>query len=292
MRYTSFSIGGRSYLLVRNTGGVRFAVNSPPFAEPAALVDLAVVAERAGWDAFFLWDHMVVNRAGVEIVDPWVTLGAIAARTERIRLGTCVTPLARRRPEKVARETVTLDRLSGGRLVLGVGLGTPDLDLTTFGDPGDARVVADRLDEALAVVAGLWTGESFAHVGRDFRVERVRFLPRPVQQPRPPVWVACMLPARRPLARAARWDGVVPMKTGPGGVGFVNPDDVASIVAEIGSRRGSLEGFDVVVNAGPPPTASLAEFEAAGATWYITSMGEFPGWLDELRGIVAGGPPR
>ena len=92
-------------------------------AEPAALVELAVAAERAGWDAFFLWDHMVVDRAGVEIVDPWVTLGAIAARTDRIRLGTCVTPLARRRPQKVARETVTLDRLSGGRLVLGVGVG-------------------------------------------------------------------------------------------------------------------------------------------------------------------------
>ena len=277
---------------MRNTDRVRFAVNSPPFAEPGALVDLAVVAERAGWDAFFLWDHMVVDRAGVEIVDPWVTLGAIAARTDRIRIGTCVTPLARRRPQKVARETVTVDRLSGGRLVLGVGLGTPDDDRTTFGEPVGARVVADRLDEALEVVAGLWSGEPFAHVGRDFHVERVRFLPAPVQQPRPPVWVACMLPARRPLARAARWDGVVPMKTGPEGVGFVTPDDVASIVAEISSLRGSLDGFDVVVNAGPPPTASVAEFEAAGATWCITSMGEFPGWIDELREIVAGGPPR
>ena len=105
---------------------MRFAVNAPPFAEPAALVELGVAAERAGWDAFFLWDHMVVDRAGVEIVDPWVTLGAVAGRTERIRLGTCVTPLPRRRPQKVARETATLDRLSGGRLVFGVGLGYPD----------------------------------------------------------------------------------------------------------------------------------------------------------------------
>ncbi len=256
------------------------------------MVDLAVAAERAGWDAFFLWDHMVVDRAGVEIVDPWVTLGAIAARTERIRLGTCVTPLARRRPQKVARETVTLDRLSGGRLVLGVGLGTPDEDVTTFGGTAAPRATADRLDEALDVVAGLWSGEPFAHDGRHFHVEEVRFLPVPVQQPRPPVWVACMLPARRPLLRAARWDGVVPMTSGTAGVGFVTPADVASIVAEIASLRGTLEGFDVAVNAGPPPIASVSEFAAAGATWWITSMGDFPGWIDELREIVEGGPPR
>ncbi len=275
-----------------DTRTVRFAINSPPMAEPAALVELAVAAERAGWDAFFLWDHMVVDRAGVEIVDPWVTLGAIATRTDRIRIGTCVTPLARRRPQKVARETATLDRLSGGRLVLGAGLGFPDDEYTTFGEAADARGVAARLDEALTVVDGLWSGEPFEHDGAHFHVERVRFLPPPVQRPRPPVWIACMLPYRRALIRAARWDGVVPMKVGAGGIEFVDPDDVASIVAEIGARRGSLEGFDVVVNAGPPPTASVAEFAAAGANWWLTSMGDFPGWLDELRGVVDAGPPR
>jgi alkanesulfonate monooxygenase SsuD/methylene tetrahydromethanopterin reductase-like flavin-dependent oxidoreductase (luciferase family) len=271
---------------------MKFAVNTPPFAEPAALVDLAVVAERAGWDAFFMWDHIVVDRKGVEIVDPWVTLGAIATRTERIRLGTCVSPLARRRPQKVARETTTLDRLSGGRLVLGVGLGVPDVDYTTFGEDADARLVAARLDEALTVVAGLWSGEPFEHDGSNFRVERVRFLPVPVQRPRPPVWVACMLPSRRALTRAARWDGVVPLKESSQGLEFVTPDDVASIVADVRARRGSLDGFDVVVNPGPPPAASVADFEAAGATWWMASMGEFPGWLDELRGVVDAGPPR
>ncbi len=276
----------------RKTVGVRFAVNSPPCADPRALVDLGVAAERAGWDAFFLWDHMVIDRAGIELVDPWVTLGAIATRTDRIRLGTCVTPLARRRPQKVARETATLDRLSDGRAVLGAGLGVPADDFTTFGEDADPRVVAARLDEALAVVAGLWTGELFAHTGPNFSVLPVRFLPTPVQRPRPPVWVACMLPSRRALARAARWDGVVPMKTGPDGTAFVTPVDVASIVAEIASHRDSMEGFDVVVNAGPPPHASVSDFEAAGTTWWMISMGEFPGWLDELRTVVDAGPPR
>ncbi len=271
---------------------MRFAVNSPPFADPRALVDLGVAAERAGWDAFFLWDHMVVNRFGVEIVDPWVTLGAIAVGTDRIRLGTCITPLARWRPQKVARETATLDRLSGGRLVLGAGMGVPADDFTTFGESAEPRRVAARLDEALSVVAGLWSGEPFEHAGPEFPVGRVRFLPTPVQQPRPPIWIACVLPARRALVRAARWDGVVPMKDGAGGIGFVNPDDVASIVAEIASRRESMMGFDVVVNAGPPPYASIADFEAAGTTWWMVSMGEFPGWLDELRAVVDAGPPR
>jgi alkanesulfonate monooxygenase SsuD/methylene tetrahydromethanopterin reductase-like flavin-dependent oxidoreductase (luciferase family) len=271
---------------------VQFAVNVPPFAEPAAIVDLGVAAERAGWDAFFLWDHIVIDRKGVEIVDPWVTLGAVAARTTRIRLGTCVTPLARRRPQKVARETVTLDRLSGGRLVFGVGLGHPADEYTTFGENADARLVAARLDEALAVVAGLWSGEPFEHDGANFHVERVRFVPPPLQRPRPTLWVACMLPFRGALARAARWDGVVPIKFGSQGFEFLTPDDVASIVADIRARRGSLDGFDVVVNPGPPPASSVADFAAAGATWWMASMGEFPGWFHELRAIVDAGPPR
>ena len=270
---------------------MRFVVNCPPHAEPAELVDLAVAAEHAGWDAFLLWDHMVVDRDGLAIVDPWVTLGAIAARTDRIRLGTCVTPLARRQPQKIARETATLDRLSGGRLILGAGLGVPDDDFTTFGQSADPRARAARLDEALAVVDGLWSGEPFEFTGDHFQVERVRFLPTPVQAPRPPVWVACMLPQRAALRRAARWDGVVPMKLDGDDVSFVDPDDVASLVAEIGTMRGSLDGFDVVVNPGFPGHASMADFAAAGVTWWMQSMGESPGWVDELREIIVAGPP-
>lgn len=271
---------------------MRFAVNCPPHAEPAALVDLAIAAEHAGWDAFLLWDHMVVDRAGVAIVDPWVTLGAIAARTGRLRIGTCVTPLARRQPQKVARETTTLDRLSAGRLILGAGLGFPDDEFTTFGQSANPRTRAARLDEALTIVDGLWTGEMFEFSGEHFRVEPVRFLPTPVQTPRPPVWVACMLPHRAALRRAARWDGVLPMKLGADGVAFVDPDDVASIVAEIAARRGSLDGFDVVINPGFPDPAPIEDFAAAGATWWMQSMGEFPGWVDELHKIVDAGPPR
>jgi alkanesulfonate monooxygenase SsuD/methylene tetrahydromethanopterin reductase-like flavin-dependent oxidoreductase (luciferase family) len=272
--------------------GVRFAVSAPPFAEPALLTDLAVAAEGAGWDAFLLWDHMVIDRGGVPIVDPWVTLGAAAARTERIRVGTCVTPLARRRPHKLARETVTLDRLSAGRLVLGVGLGHPADEYSTFGENADLTVRAAVTDEALTVLAGLWSGELFEHDGKYFHVESVRFLPTPVQRPRPPVWVACVLPSRRAIARAARWDGIVPIKVGASGIEFLTPDDIEGIVSEVRQRRGTLDHFDFVVNPGPPPTASVRAYEAAGATWWLTSMDNFPGWFEELRHIVESGPPR
>jgi len=272
---------------------MNFAINSPPHAEPGALVELAVAAERAGWDAFFLWDHMVIDRAGIEIVDPWVALGAIAARTERIRLGTCVTPVARRRPQKLARETVTLDRLSDGRLIFGIGLGHPPEEFTTFGEAADLPAVAARADEAMEVIAGLWSGEPYSHAGPHFGVEEVRFLPAPRQRPRPPVWVACMLPFRRGLARAARWDGVVPLQLGAGDdLEFLTPDDIAGIAHDIRDRRGSLDGFDIVVNPGPPPHGTVDEFAAAGATWWMDSMGDFPGWYDELRGVVEAGPPR
>jgi len=271
---------------------VRFAVNVPPFAEPEALVDLAVAAERAGWDAMFLWDHVVLEPAGAAIVDPWVVLGAIATRTTRIRIGTCVTPLARRRVQVVARETVTLDRLSGGRLVLGVGLGVPPAEYTTFGEDADPRVLAERLDESLTVLDGLWSGEPIEHHGRHLDVGPVRFLPRPAQLPRPPVWVACMLPARGGLRRAARWDGIVPMRSLGSGIGFLDPDDIAALCAEVRSQRGSLDGFDVVVNAGPPPCATVEDFERAGATWWMASMDDSPGWFDLLLDIVSDGPPR
>lgn len=268
---------------------MRFAVNFPPFAEAEELVELAVDAERAGWDAVFVWDHVLHDPSQPPVVDPWVVLGAMAARTERVLLGPCVTPLARRRPQVVACQSVTLDRLSHGCLVLGVGLGhPPHEDFAAFGDDGDARVSAARLDEALAVVSGLWSAERFSHSGEHFRVDDVQFVPPPLQQPRPRVWVACVLPGRRPLARAARWDGVVPMQSDR----FLDPDDIASIAADIARDRGSLHGFDIVVNAGPPPHATVDEFAAAGATWWMASMGHFPGWLDELRGVVRAGPPR
>jgi alkanesulfonate monooxygenase SsuD/methylene tetrahydromethanopterin reductase-like flavin-dependent oxidoreductase (luciferase family) len=181
--------------------GVRFGLSFPNFgtyAEASTLVELAVTADDAGWDGFFVWDHIVVAD-GVPVADPWVLLGAIGQATRSIRIGSMVTALPRHRPWVVARQAVTIDRLTGGRMILGVGLGyPPDPEFSTFGDPTDARERAGILDEALTIVTGVWSGEPFSFVGEHFQVKRNRFRPGPVQEPRIPIWVAGICPTSAP----------------------------------------------------------------------------------------------
>ena len=235
-----------------------------------------------------MWDHVYAGPAApFPAADPWVVLGALAGRTRRARLGPMVTPLARRRPEKVAREAVTVDRLSGGRLVLGVGLGNPPQEFTAFGDDAHPRVLAARLDEALDVVRGLWSGQPFSHAGEHFTVHDAQFLPAPVAGAIP-IWAACTTPHRAPLRRAARVDGVILSNTtAQGGIDPVAVDDVMAAVEDVRRRRGHLDGFDVAVlcPALPGPD-ELAAYAGAGTTWTVVT-----GWLDQLGELIAGGPP-
>jgi alkanesulfonate monooxygenase SsuD/methylene tetrahydromethanopterin reductase-like flavin-dependent oxidoreductase (luciferase family) len=227
-------------------------------------MDLALEAEAEGWDGFFLWDH-VLRPGGEppEIADPWVALSAVAAVTTRLRLGPMVTPIVRRRPHKLARETVTLDHLSAGRLVLGLGLGVDTAgELSRFGEPTDPRQRGDILDEGLALLTSLWSGAAVQHAGPYFQADDVVFLPRPVQQPRIPVWLAARVDARRPVRRAARWDGLFPIDVDADGLGRM----VDLVVAE----RGSLDGFDIAVRA--DPGVDLEICEARGATWGMTRV--------------------
>src|SRR5215217_2017806 len=159
-----------------------FLPNFGPFGDPDGLVNLALAAERSGWQGFFIWDHIQLDGSAGPIVDPWVALTAVAAATSTLRIGTMITPLARRRPWKVARETVTLDRFSGGRFTLGVGLGEPAQDeFGSFGEPTDPKVRAAMLDEALEVLTRLWSGETVSFAGRHYRVDEVAFQPTPAQ---------------------------------------------------------------------------------------------------------------
>jgi alkanesulfonate monooxygenase SsuD/methylene tetrahydromethanopterin reductase-like flavin-dependent oxidoreductase (luciferase family) len=235
----------------------RRAIFVAPFeelSEPALVAELAASAERRGWDGFFVWDHVAYSEPVRALADPWVTLAAVAVATERITIGPLVTPLARRRPHQLARETVTLDRLSGGRLVLGVGLGserTGEFDPARFGEEGDPRARARLLDDGLDRLVAYWDGE---------------FEPRPVQRPRIPVWVASRWPSRRPLRRAARFDGLFPIDL-PG------PDALEDLAAELRELRGPGP-FDLVVE--HPPGADPAPWAAAGATWCLTAFGNQP----------------
>ena len=166
------------------------------------------------------------------MADPWITLAAIAAATERIRLGPMVTPLARRRPVKVARETATLDRLSGGRLTLGVGLGSDEFasEYSMTGEELDARRRASMLDESLEILAAAWSGEPVHHRGEHYTVDGMQFRPRPVQRPGVPVWVAGYYGKARPVRRAARHQGFFPL-------GLEHPEQLAEIVAGLAARR-------------------------------------------------------
>ena len=259
---------------------MRTAVSLPPFTDPATLVAMATEAEQAGWDGVFLWDHVVLfPEMGLDVHNPWVVLGAMAQATERVVLGTLVTPLARRRPQSVARELITLDHLSGGRALLGVGLGDPaEFDFAAFGDPAGARERAARLDESLTVIDGLLRGR-VTHDGEHFHVD-AELRPRPVQQPRPPIWVAGVTPHRRPLERALRWDGFVPISLSS----LMSPEDIAAYLD--GVER--PEGWELVANLAPGYTA--ADYEAIGATWVIDGAWPVDDWVTDLRDRIKAGP--
>lgn len=262
---------------------MKHGVNIPPFTDAATVVGWTRDAEAAGWDGVFLWDH-VQWRPGVAPLDPWVLLGAMAQVTDRVLLGTLVTPLSRRRPHVVAKQLTTLDHLSNGRAVLGVGLGEPPArDFADLGEEADPRVRAAMLDESLAVIDQLLQGPT-EFAGEHYRI-RADFHPRPVQQPRPPIWVAGIAPNRRPLARARRWDGVVPI----GSNGHLTPDELAAHLASGGGSQ--PDGWEVVVIAkdGIPPQ----EYADAGATWLIqTVIPTTDGWEAAMDDLVRGDPRR
>ncbi|MDQ1735151.1 MAG: hypothetical protein QOH56_1402 [Pseudonocardiales bacterium] len=271
---------------------VQRALAAPCFAaDPRELVELGVAAEAAGFDGFFLWDHLVFadDGEGPDIVDPWLVLALIAARTRRIKLGTMITPVNRRRPWVLARQTATLDLISGGRLILGVGIGSPARgDFGIFGDEVDPVLRAEMLDEGLAILAGLWSGERFSHDGKHFQVAPVRFRPRPIQQPRIPIWVGGTLPLKRPMSRAAKWDGAVPITWAEGSLARPTVSEIAGVRDQILRERGHLGSFDIVVWAevAPDPVAVAAElpaYAAAGATWWIETAKPEPAWFEGLR---------
>jgi alkanesulfonate monooxygenase SsuD/methylene tetrahydromethanopterin reductase-like flavin-dependent oxidoreductase (luciferase family) len=239
--------------------------------EPRVLADLGASAEAAGWDGVYLWDHIAYRPPVRAISDPWVALSAIACATSRLRLGPMVTPLSRRRVQKLARETVTLDRLSDGRLTLGVGLGSDTSgELAPFGEAVEPRERAKLLDDGLTRLSELWSGE---------------FQPVPVQRPRIPVWVASRWPKRRPLRRAARWDGLFPIEL-PG------PDELGVLAQEVRELRDAAGAetadgeFDLVVEI--EPGDDPRPWAQAGATWVLTGFGRQPR-LDEVRAVIAAG---
>ncbi|MFY9890182.1 MAG: LLM class flavin-dependent oxidoreductase [Streptosporangiaceae bacterium] len=271
----------------------------PPFddlAEPRRVARLAADAEQAGWDGFYLWDHMLAE-PGMAVAEAWTTLAAIAMTTQRVRIGAMVTPLARRRPWVLARQIATLDRLCGGRLDVGIGLGDDGWrEFSAFGDEASPRTRGELLDESLEIIQDLLSGNEVARAGRHFSIDTAPVLPVPVQDP-VPFWAAVRWPNRRPLARAARLQGCFPIFAGSG---QLPPPPGAADLAELRAELAGLgapRSLDVAVRvslhqladaARPEAAAALAE---AGVTWLLEAFA--PGQdAAEIEAYVRSGPVR
>jgi len=274
---------------------VRFGLFFPQFeelADPARVAELAVMAEEAGWSGFFLWDHMLA-RPGMAICDPWIAMAAVATATRDIRFGAMVTPLARRRPWVMARQAAALDRLSRGRLVIGVGLGDDGWrEFSSFGDASEPRERGVLLDESLEVLRRLLTGEDVDFDGERLHVHSTPFLPKPAQDPLP-IWVAGRWPNRAPLARAARMQGCFPIFAGD--PDFPDADDVAGVRAEL-TRLGVPDDYDLAITGkmrrlGSDERAkAVATAQSNRVTWLLEGFG--PGLsVSEFEAVVAAGPP-
>ncbi len=256
---------------------MQHGISLPPFgdfADPHFLIDAAKRAEKAGWDGFFIWDHIFFDPSFHPILDPWVGLAGVAAATTRMRIGTMITPLARRRPWKLARETVTLDRLSNGRLTLGVGLGDPvQWDFGFFREQTDAKIRAKKLDEGLDILTQAWTGEPVTYHGDHYQVEGVPFTPTPLQTPRIPIWVGGNYPNKPPMRRAARWDGYFPIRFDA----EFTPQDCREALAYIHQHRTTDAPFDLVSAMKLPENEDAAReqlrrYADAGLTWCIAPV--------------------
>jgi alkanesulfonate monooxygenase SsuD/methylene tetrahydromethanopterin reductase-like flavin-dependent oxidoreductase (luciferase family) len=277
---------------------MRYALDVAPFgdlSDPLTLVRLAERTEAAGWDGFSTWDTLGLAMDSVA-ADPFVALAGVAAATERIALLASVIVLPRRRPQLVAQAAATLDRLSGGRLVLGVGAGGDKPDYTAFGEDWESSVRVARMDEAVRIVDGFLRGETVTSEGPAYRVDGVGIGPRPARQPRPPIWMGAFRPGG--IRRAAMWDGWIAVSIGGDGASLgMTPADLAEKVEMArATRRDAGLGdapFDVAVfgQAGLGGFTP-ADFETAGATWWLESVSPMRGTPDGLEAIAAAGPPR
>lgn len=264
--------------------------------------ELAHIAEESGWDGIFLEDYIIwQSQPDVPTYDPWVTLAVMAMRTQQIRLGTMVTPIPRRRPWKLAQELVTLDHLSNGRMILGIGLGDTgesigsDLSFAQFGEMLDPKQRARMLDEGIEIITRIWRGEPFIFDGEFYKLRDVQILPRPVQQPRIPIWVGGGYPNRGPVARALRWDGSCMYKQQGH---WMQLEDVRALRARVIAQRGTADGYDITVGGAPrwedenKQRAYLESIAAEGVTWWHEYVPPDVGDFEVQRKLIEQGPLR
>jgi len=266
----------------------------------------AAAVEAAGWDGAFVADALAIGMGGKSFpwFDPWVALAAMAVATERIKLGTFITAVPRRRPWKLAREVGTLDQLSSGRVVLSVGLGAAadDGGFCKVGESMELKTRAELLDEGLAIINGLWKGKPYSFKGNHYQVDKLELQPRPVQKPRVPIWVIGVWPKEKSMQRALRWDGVIPQAYGLDMADWAEyakkryAADIRAIRDYVAEHHRKPAKFDIVVQGFSSgknikrAREAVKPLEEAGATWYMENL-----WSFDEKAILARikqGPPR
>jgi len=256
-------------------------------SNPQDYVKLAKSAEEFGWEGFFIWDHVFLPWApDQDVLDPWIILSAIATQTSKLTLGTTVTPLARRRPTVIAREAITIDRLSNRGFILGVGLGGTR-ELKALGEEEDPKIRGEMLDESLEILKGLWSGKPFTYDGKHYKIrEPVTFKP----EGKIKIWVGGNWPNKKPFRRAAKYDGIFPLKAGG-----VYPQDYQEILSYIKKYRESMESFDLVKSiltvGDKEEDAYIHEFIDMGLDWLLEAFWPERCSLKEIQKRIEQGPP-
>jgi alkanesulfonate monooxygenase SsuD/methylene tetrahydromethanopterin reductase-like flavin-dependent oxidoreductase (luciferase family) len=277
---------------------MRCAIDLPNFGDcgdPQLLASLAKEAEDHGWDGFFIWDHIIAP-GSMPVADTTVTLAAIALATHRIQFGPMVIPLPRRSPWKVAREAISLDHLSKGRLILGIGSGSDRFgELTTFGLELNDAIRAEQLEEGLAILSTLMSGEEAACQGKHYRLKSTRFVPAPIQK-RIPIWIAAKWSRPRPFRRAAKYDGVAPIS--PDLDTDLNVQEIREVRALLEKYRMGTTPFDIIQfgtttgRSREEDTQKVAGFAEAGATWWFEAPSPWKSTIAQVRERIRFGPPR
>lgn len=265
------------------------------FADPNLLADIGQEIEEAGWESVFLWDHLMHKKERQsKIVSPWIALSAIATRTSRIKIGTYVSPLPRYQPWEFAKLTASLDLLSNGRLILGLGLGSPADEYTAFGKEYNTRILAEMMDEGLVIIQKLWIGEPFTFHGKHYQLEEAFLLPRPVQYPRVPILLGGFWPRKKPFIRAAKFDGIVPItKKYPQPI---STEELRDLLTFINQYRTSSEPFQVTISGSLPTDPEQRDrlilgLTNAGATRWIEHCTPWTGSIQNLLEKIRRGPP-
>ncbi|OLS19693.1 MAG: 5,10-methylenetetrahydromethanopterin reductase [Candidatus Heimdallarchaeota archaeon LC_2] len=261
------------------------------FADPQLLLEIATKAENAGWDGIFLPDHLMHDNKYGSWLDIIVSLSSIAVNTSRIKIGTWVLPLPRRQPWQLAKQLATIDQLSNGRLILGAGLGSPASDYTSIGMDYDTKILAEKLDEGLTILDLCWKGMPFSYDGKHYKLEHVELHPKPYQKPRIPILIAGRWPAKKPILRGSKWDGIMPI-TNRFPEQF-KENELRDLVTYYLSLRENNNNGDIVIGWNQPGTTNKAEFhdlcKDIGVTWLMHNLHPMMGPIDKQLEIMSMG---